>query len=704
MKRSRTLRVACHLYSDDYFVQGILEAIPFMPLSVRKAFLTICRVQLVPTPTTRLYKKLKRDLTLSFSVQNRAREIYGPITNLIRILEDFTHMQSPILSGLFSMLIRCLPFNDIAEVKQALKDGIRKEIAAATEIHYPTALNWSCFLSPFPSVRSSSTLAQSFRLDPSLNEFIHDAFERSKDRLSRVRIYPEYSRKTLGEAASSNLRLFISSRPELADVLNTTHGLEIIYHRTGVELSGETEVRWSWKFNDLKPRVYYARGPDQYYKSRYVQPVFNILIDLLPVSHRRERYTTHTLELQRWLRLFIYDYACFTSALHEIRYFVRDLSEFYRDCMVTIVDTYLGPQAVSLGDLLEDFNTSCNCDPLFDMGSCEWDRTYVEEIMRHHAGMLGVAGNIASCTLLHALHLIALLGHLNCKVVGDDAIGATDMEDWEVKQGLENIGTVADEKVEEWQYEDSIENFEDHTWHYTKRPLSRLLDRVIVGHQVSFPPLAVLLRDFDSFHTAHEPEDDYTYAKGVCGSLLSLALQVQTFLPTEEESIILNRFLSECIRAARIDDLNRDYGWDLDCPRDCEELCDIDRMVDRKWDCIVTLPEEYDPTINRDEVLKNQLFASFMVPALRLARDLGYASCDSRMRTFLIREDPERYRRLLNKSPAKFMYDFVIDDSCPAWLFQLIQEETDSLHIATSDDGIASYMEFDDEDIDDTFY
>lgn len=67
---------------------------------------------------------------------------------------------------------------------------------------------------------------------------------------------------------------------EIANGLALAHGwpipdawslkeVERFYCHTGVTIDGPVEMRSSWKYNDLKPRIYYAQGPTVYSVSKY---------------------------------------------------------------------------------------------------------------------------------------------------------------------------------------------------------------------------------------------------------------------------------------------------------------------------------------------------------------------------------------------------------------------------------------------------
>jgi len=72
----------------------------------------------------------------------------------------------------------------------------------------------------------------------------------------------------------------------------TTLDLERIRFRYNILAQGPTQVKSAWKLNELKPRVYYSKGPTAHNASRFIQQVFNTLIDLFPATNRYTRFST----------------------------------------------------------------------------------------------------------------------------------------------------------------------------------------------------------------------------------------------------------------------------------------------------------------------------------------------------------------------------------------------------------------------------
>lgn len=449
-------------------------------------------------------------------------------------------------------------------------------------------------------------------------------------------------------------------------------------------LEGPTEVRWAFKYNDLRPRVYFARGPNQYYASRYIQQVFNTIIDAFPMTHRFSRFLTDIVRIAPDATLFIYDYSCFTSKLHEIRNFTSALSRFYTGTEITVIDSYEGPVTIDLGQLLAEFNDTCNLDPVFDLGALNLLHVYGgEDLEIHNCGMLGVPGNISSCTLLHGLHLAILVcDMLACKCVGDDALGVLEIEDaWaerDLVDKLSGIGDISLPKTLFWHPGPEEDDNINMSWHYTKRPILRSGSRVVTKWQPIFPPLAVIVKQKDQYHTTIHAPTAYGHIRKIVGFLVSFCLQ---FLGheseiDEEDLQFIDLFIGSI----------RGYIWHLaeeeKLIRQVKKLSvpssigyeGIEEMIYQVRDRVIMFPYAEDSMPWTEEIIKETVCVGRSSKALRLARDLGYAKVDKKER-LVLGEDVEDDLRRLYSGRFVALYDFEIYPECPDWLVDLIHVE-----------------------------
>jgi hypothetical protein len=312
-----------------------------------------------------------------------------------------------------------------------------------------------------------------------------------------------------------------------------------------MKLYGPTEVRYAWKYNDLKPRVYYAMGATAYYSSRYARDIWNSLIEMFPPTAVQSRYYLQRLNpISKSDTVAIYDYASFTSNLTELKYFTEALAEWTKDIPVTVIDTHDGPVDMSLGDLLMDYNDVCNRHPEMDLRRIySSDETFIEP--HRKAGLLGVYGNIVSSTLLHGLILTSITGALDrCNVVGDDAVGKFEKEEYPEEEDITMpcslLGLVHNEKWKLWEWDDDEE--ETDGWHFCKRPVDRILGNLFGGQLFDWPNFAVALGLSDGIHTVQVETigDRRRLCLTQSCRMLDKLFHLQTSLSQEERSFLFH--------------------------------------------------------------------------------------------------------------------------------------------------------------------
>lgn len=660
----RILQIIPDLCNRSSALMQLCKVIPDLPFPVRKCLLSLSRLQDLPSKTSFAGKQLNVHLYQPFYT-------LGSETTLYDLLEFVTEIRSPVISGFISMMARSLPFNNMSDVEKVFDDTVVKELSAAQNIHHPAQFDWSAIMSSDYQHRSSTPLLSGYPIRVDIHNAFFAGLTRAKQIFSTRLFFPSYSRKTLGVVATRNLNLIPKMLP--VDIENTTLGLERLYAWTGIMVKGPTECRWSWKFVDLKPRVYYARGPDQYYASRYIQAIFNILVDTFEPCHRFKRFDHNLLRFPREFTAFVYDYSSFTSKLHEIRNFVHALSCLYRGVIIHLVDSKDGIVEQDLGELLEWYNEACNTFPVFDSGPLSWDRVYEECPCRHNCGMLGVPGNITSCTLCHTIHLAVLIGWI-MKVIGDDAFGAEMIDDKAgFVENLSNLGDVSFEKTAFWEpTEDQTVDFEA-IWHYTKRPISRLDTRVNVGWQAVFPPLPVLLATYDSFHTIPPNQGEVAYLRKVGSMLFAFASQLIGNVHTDDDIEFCDNFIQTILREIRFSERVQKNLAVIFCPTRVNLGAPLD-MILSEYDKLVTVADQWTEYTIVPEAVVCKGFTWRMTSSIKLAIDLGYGERYRTERRGTVEMFDKEIREIVS---GKFvpLYMIVLDEITPLWLLELVNTE-----------------------------
>lgn len=505
------LRWASSYYNDTPSLCHTLCCLPHLDIKHRKAVLTLCRAQVT---TINQNSRVARE----FAREWRTKISYSLFANGRRTLETFTlkelmlpiiEIGSPVVFSFLSTAVRMAPYHDYTSVIEVKEQTIKKEIQAAITTHWNADIDWT----PIFSSRTSDRWIRPFPnlpLSPQVHQQLNTLFRRAARSLSGQILYPRSSKKTIGSEAREIADWVTHSHIGPAVdrmVVETTRDVERYYHLTGRRLEGPVEMRVAWKYNDLKPRVYYAQGSSVYHDSKYIQAAFNVILDCFDFVHRVNRYSLPEDRVLKILDiLFIYDYASFTSNLEAIKAFTRQLVTFLQGVLVVIVDTYHGPMVVDIGDIILRYTENCNESSVFDVQRV-LELEY-PQILAHTCGMLGVPGNISSCTLLHGLHLCILLESiLRGRCVGDDALGtlpggAKEETFQNFMIGVNNLGSVAAEKVSTWELEDDPE---DTMWHYTKRPLTRVDANIQQGIVLVFPSIANFLFLQDNHHSVPVP-------------------------------------------------------------------------------------------------------------------------------------------------------------------------------------------------------
>lgn len=684
------LRWLQHLETHDTPLYELSLVLPHLGIKERKVLLAMSRCQVVPRKSSRLYRHFPaRSWTIPFSLPPAVRRITAS-HNLYDLCQILSPYMTPFFCGFISMLIRNAPYMDYSSAISERSSSIQKELQAALGKYHPVSLDYDSILGNKDA--RNSRLAQNLPLDKDTQEELHNCFQQSKTRLRMAKtILPDISNKTLGKEARLVSSLTKKGKGSMEkDAAESTSDLEKIYCRRGVMVSGTTEVRSAWKYNDLKPRVYYARGPSVYYASRYIQAIMNIILDCFPMVHRFSRFDTRSIPLDSNTLAFIYDYSSFTSTLHEIRNFTTALGEFYRGTKITLLDTYGGPFQADLGDIFFHYNEICNVDPHFEVSSLTGNAETV--ILEHNCGMLGVPGNISLATLLHGIHLICLIGDgtKSGKCVGDDAIGAVKRNDrhW-LKQkrdlliGISNIGIIEESKTEWWYGPSFDECWDDDTWQYLKRPITRIDEDVMdLGSMIDWPSLAIILGLDDKHHTItwKTLEDRQRIFSG----------QIRRFLSVLESQISLSpeiiRFTRNFMKAAYYElripkqgiypQVERSKSfWIPPCRYEGDFIREIEEATSGMVLCI---PKIYREGVDEGEV-DLRLRSSFLSRSNRVLSflvRLGILVRSLVTEQVISDEAHDRWHKLLERSSSRveFMYTFVVVEVVPEWAYTLLDE------------------------------
>jgi hypothetical protein len=419
---------------------------------------------------------------------------------------------SHLLCSIISHGIRIAPGISLEEYQQIYQDTVAKEMTAAVNRFTHANLDFRPILSSNAMHRS---IPFSERLPPS-EEVASDTymqFASLRNRFSGIMLYPRGGSKTVGKRVAecfwqSYYQAGLTFKHDgscLSDQDQVTvDDCLRMYQETGGYPEGPVEVRTSWKYAQIGPRVYYARGGTVQVPAQYMQEIVNIIIDEFPEVHRLNRFSPPRDPIDDTDVEIIYDYSSFTSLLDAVVPFVDELSHFFHGTIVHLIDPVMGLVDMDLGFLFAEYNRVCNLYQSFDISGLNLINE--DGIFQHTCGMLGIEGNIFLATLLHGLHLRFICGLHRSKCVGDDARFHHKTVDGKLSEddalyiwwALSGIGDLNLDKLTKFESEVDPES---QAFRYIKRPFFRSQNIMMEGLLFTLPSQIPVIGKLDSFHT-----------------------------------------------------------------------------------------------------------------------------------------------------------------------------------------------------------
>jgi len=275
-----------------------------------------------------------------------------------------------------------------------------------------------------------------------------------------------------------------------------------VYHDTGVKLGGVVEMRQRWTPAVAKPRTYFAMGGACYQDSRFLQDFFTELVNLFPATNHITRLRPTRLRLSITApddHYMVYDLSSFTSNMIQQQEFLRSLTEFFRGVPVIIVDERDGPLEVDLGDLLDTYCQTCVIGPELSYERCCFvDLATIESTRHARASLLGIFGNLMTCTLAHYLIMSpSVTEEDEINIAGDDGLVLnTLLKQYLIGGCIDLVGTCAPDKTMGSQELGAV---------CLKRPLSEDRPSLQLANNVVPPSMAMVL----SYFMGTSPEPRY---------------------------------------------------------------------------------------------------------------------------------------------------------------------------------------------------
>lgn len=436
--------------------------------------------------------------------------------------------------SLVSMAVRSFPSSipdDGAE--EILYKGIRKELAAArTEFSGSQALNYG-FLFDDWETQTSQYFLNTPRWKRQSQYFVQNLAS-GLGKLGVV--YPKVQRiKNVSRETAEALKDDGYQIPEgkrLYDL--TTLDLEKHYASTGRQVQGRCEMRWSWRFNDLKPRCYYCIGGSMYWKARYIKPITVAFLEAWEMTTvQRRRFPE---DISNFLdpddTVIFWDMTSFTTTLSELKYFLFWIARFLeenpytRQHPIKLFDSYQGIIEKPIWEILDEYNEAVNImgeftiDRVAELIGMDADDLMVVTMM--NSGPLGVMGNIGFSTVNHSLASGVCIDRNKGAGLGDDHLSGVDAGDDEgrVLDHMRQIGIIHQEKTGRLP---PVKEHEAYPYgKFVKRRMTRTEYGLEIDHLFTMPFLAYVDGKKDPMRTVNLDDEESNHYRfiGQVGALL----------------------------------------------------------------------------------------------------------------------------------------------------------------------------------------
>jgi len=494
-----------------YFLLSSCYAWPF---SWRKLALTVCRVQQDPQANYRLQQEIDEIKTADGFTPFVGHPLYRKTVTFEDVIHHLSIVaKSPILCSVLSYFTRAERLAEDEEYRIQKEKIIRKELQAALHEDRPQCLNWASLTVPHVPLYTDGGYYtfQTMKMWRAGVVRLKQIFEEQQHIF-----IPHYNRKKnigwLSQDFYYNLPNGSFYVPK-GDYNKTQRDLMVLYHEEGLQIPGPMEMRFAWKYNDLKGRCYYATGGDSLWRGLFIKQIIKDLLNLLPSTHTYTRYDPNRVTytpLADGECVITYDFSSFTTSLAELKYFLTYLARQLSGITFRYLDLHQGILEVDLGTYINEYNTSINMNAEFDYSRLD----VVENLIILHqcrSGMLGAQGNIGLSTLAHGLAMSGINDDPSTScVVGDDAL----FRQWAFAIALcisraQLLAPIESSKFHVWDNptyydEDSVLSAQANGWQFLKRPLMiNESGKVKTGLLIAYPNIADALLPPDNFHTTN---------------------------------------------------------------------------------------------------------------------------------------------------------------------------------------------------------
>lgn len=473
--------------------RSAIRTIATLPLSARTLLIKACQAQSWPAPDS--FSTLRNMINKHPDVL-----VYEPLPQYLPFGEFAPHFnltfRDPLESAIILDICRGTPLPSFQDVYEAQSLSWAKEIKLVYGTKREARVNWDVF---FVEGCQELPIADGVPPNPSMARRIHHQLKRFRDSTRGRRFYPRATHRNMSRSTRRDYEGATGQSLDGIPIFGQDNWAKH-YHDTGVQVEGACEMRQKWYHSGAKPRTYFAMGGKAYKSCRFLQDFFTDLVDFfLPTNHKTRLQPDRLFLSSRFDKeephFRIYDLSNFTSNMSEQSRCLSSLEKFFQGVDVEIVDERYGPLAVDLGQLLSDYVEDCVDRPEVSLerypGFSISEGELHDCIPHMVASLLGIFGNLMSCTFAHYLMVSPVVkdeGEVN--VAGDDGILPEDAANPEpVHRVIDLVGSCAMEKTFRGDEESAIA---------LKRPIWEDLPHLRTTYNIIPPSLVRCVQTLDS--------------------------------------------------------------------------------------------------------------------------------------------------------------------------------------------------------------
>jgi hypothetical protein len=437
--------VAYPVYAQ--FIRGLSTT----ALSARSLIIKACQAQYWPELSdagrSTLLEMIIKHPPVLLRVPNHGRILKS--LDLIEVIPYYNlDLQDPLESAIILDICRGLPLPDF-EVAEARLASWIKEISLSQGTAYTTSkVDWRVIFDP---AFHSSSLFEGADPNPNMARKIYHQLVQFRDQFNGRRLYPRCTHKNMSRSTRRSYEDTFDDDLENTSIFGQDDW-QRIYHETGHMVEGCCEMRQKWYPAQAKPRTYFAMGGTAYRRCRHLQGFFTDLVNVFAPTNQTTRLQPDRLYIDpdsrhHHVHARVYDMSNFTSGMQEQKFFMEYLASFFQGVIIEIVDEREGLLYQDLGELLLEYNDDCVDGPLLSLE--RWDAELTEAFPHGLASLLGIFGNLMTCTVAHYLIMSPLVhDDEEINVAGDDGVLPEDEFDTQrIQEAWDVVGSCAREKT-----------------------------------------------------------------------------------------------------------------------------------------------------------------------------------------------------------------------------------------------------------------